>query len=152
MRPPHTGRKPFGRPHGKPQHQYQHQQHSRPKPKPKPLIPLTKAMKEGKEPLRTFGDLVQFYQAKTEPEAPKPPMENAAAPKKQAETQRTRTEDSLPTTDAASVSVPSPAVSNHEPAAKVPASENRAASDNVTGATSAAETSSSDPQPAESVG
>ncbi len=34
-----------------------------PKPKapPKPLVPLTKAMKEGKAPLRTFGDLQQFW-------------------------------------------------------------------------------------------
>jgi uncharacterized protein len=37
-----------------------------PKPKapPKPLVPLTKAMKEGKAPLRTFGDLMQFMALK----------------------------------------------------------------------------------------
>jgi len=29
------------------------------------LIPITDAMKAGKEPLRTFGDLLQFYQTKT---------------------------------------------------------------------------------------
>lgn len=34
------------------------------KPKPKPVVPITKAMEEGKEPLRTFGDLLQFYQKK----------------------------------------------------------------------------------------
>jgi uncharacterized protein len=39
------------------------QQAPRPKPKPRPpLRPLTKEMKEGKEPLRTFGDLLQFMQ------------------------------------------------------------------------------------------
>jgi hypothetical protein len=150
MRPPHTARKPFGRPHGKPQHQ--HQQHSRPKPKPKPLIPLTKAMKEGKEPLRTFGDLVQYYQAKTEPEPPKPQKESAVGPKKHAETQPPRMEGSTSGTDAPSVSSPSPDVSNHEPAAAATASENAAATDNVTASNSAAETLSSDPQPAESVG
>ena len=33
------------------------------KPKPKPLIPITDAMKKGKEPMRTFGDLMQFFGA-----------------------------------------------------------------------------------------
>ncbi|RIK84050.1 MAG: hypothetical protein DCC68_02545 [Planctomycetota bacterium] len=42
------------------------QPHQQPKPKPKPLVPITKAMEEGKEPLRTFGDLMQFYQKKKE--------------------------------------------------------------------------------------
>lgn len=61
--------RPQGR--GRPQHQHQqqHQQHRqppRPAPKPKPLIPITDAMKVGKEPMRTFGDLLQFYQHKTE--------------------------------------------------------------------------------------
>jgi uncharacterized protein len=34
--------------------------------KPKPLIPLTNEMKAGKEPLRTFGDLKQFIELKTQ--------------------------------------------------------------------------------------
>lgn len=34
----------------------------RPKPPPKPLTPLTEEMKAGKEPLRSFGDLLQFYE------------------------------------------------------------------------------------------
>ncbi len=34
--------------------------------KPKPLVPLTNEMKTGKEPLRTFGDLKQFFELKTE--------------------------------------------------------------------------------------
>jgi uncharacterized protein len=43
--------------------------HYRPKPKPAPLIPITDAMKKGKEPLRTFGDLKQFLEIKPdEPE------------------------------------------------------------------------------------
>jgi hypothetical protein len=37
---------------------------SAPPPKPKPIVPLTKAMKEGKAPLRTFGDLLQFMALK----------------------------------------------------------------------------------------
>ncbi len=36
---------------------------SRPK---KPSVPITEAMAEGKEPMRTFGDLLQFYQKKQE--------------------------------------------------------------------------------------
>ena len=40
-----------------------------PKPKPKkPLVPITDEMKAGKAPLRSFGDLLQFYEAKQEPE------------------------------------------------------------------------------------
>ena len=36
----------------------------KPKPKPKPVVPLTKEMKDGKAPLRTFGDLQQFWTMK----------------------------------------------------------------------------------------
>jgi hypothetical protein len=38
----------------------------KPTPKPKPVVPLTKAMQEGKAPLRTFGDLKQFLAMKQE--------------------------------------------------------------------------------------
>jgi len=54
-RPPRSQGHDRPKPHGPP---------PQPKPRPKPLIPITEAMKEGKEPLRTFGDLVQFYQQK----------------------------------------------------------------------------------------
>ncbi len=43
------------------------------KPKPKPLIPITDAMKKGKEPMRTFGDLMQFFGAKADEQ--KPPVQ-----------------------------------------------------------------------------
>ncbi len=73
IRPPHMGRKPRGRQRGKaggqPHHHYQQ------KSKPKPLIPISKAMQEGKEPLRTFSDLMQFYQA----QEPSLETENAAS-------------------------------------------------------------------------
>ena len=36
------------------------------KPKPQPLAPITDAMKKGKEPMRTFGDLMQFFENKDE--------------------------------------------------------------------------------------
>ncbi len=62
-RPAGEGRPP--RPHGRgrPQHDYQRPP-PRPRPTPRPLIPITDAMKAGKEPLRTFSDLMQFYQQK----------------------------------------------------------------------------------------
>ena len=44
---------------------------TRPKPKPKPVVPITEAMAKGEEPLRTFGDLAQFYQQKKDDDSPK---------------------------------------------------------------------------------
>jgi uncharacterized protein len=44
-------------------------QKSRPPRKPKPVTPITKEMEEGKEPLRSFSDLMQFYQKKQEDES-----------------------------------------------------------------------------------
>lgn len=46
---------------------------SKPKPKPRPVVPLTEAMKKGKAPLRTFGDLKQFMALKEEESAPEKP-------------------------------------------------------------------------------
>ncbi len=48
-RPPRGGQKPKF-----------HAPPPKPKPKPRPVVPLTEAMKKGKAPLRTFGDLKQF--------------------------------------------------------------------------------------------
>jgi hypothetical protein len=39
----------------------------------KPLKPITKEMEEGKEAMRTFGDLLQFHRKKTEPPSPPSP-------------------------------------------------------------------------------
>lgn len=36
----------------------------KPKAKPKPVVPITKEMEEGKEPMRTFGDLKQLFEKK----------------------------------------------------------------------------------------
>jgi protein Tex len=60
-----------GRGGGRPPQQQHHEY--RPKVQPKPLKPLTEGMKKGDEPLRTFGDLMQFFQMKKEP----PPDEAA---------------------------------------------------------------------------
>jgi len=50
-----------------------------PKPRPKPLIPITEAMKKGKEPMRTFGDLLQFYEQKPKPQDDNQPRAQPAA-------------------------------------------------------------------------
>ncbi|HEX4131582.1 MAG TPA: Tex family protein [Pirellulales bacterium] len=69
-RPPRPGRPPQQRPQhakqggGKPHFvKSQGPPPARPKPhaKPKPVVPLSKEMREGKAPLRTFGDLQQFW-------------------------------------------------------------------------------------------
>ncbi|TVS09173.1 MAG: hypothetical protein EA424_27690, partial [Planctomycetaceae bacterium] len=36
----------------------------RPKPKPKPVRPITPDMVDGKEPMRSFSDLMQFFEKK----------------------------------------------------------------------------------------
>ena len=48
------------------------QQKPRPAPKPKVVKPITQAMADGREPLRSFSDLVQFYQKKQKPDGDKP--------------------------------------------------------------------------------
>jgi len=58
----------------------------RPRPAPKPVTPITDAMKKGKEPMRTFGDLMQFFQQK-----PAATAEPDSAEIKSAETQRAET-------------------------------------------------------------
>jgi len=44
-----------------------------PKARRKPLTPITEDMKSGKEPMRTFGDLLQYYEHKQEGDEPKRP-------------------------------------------------------------------------------
>jgi uncharacterized protein len=48
-----------------------------PKSKP-PLVPLTKEMKSGKEPLRTFGDLKQFFELKARADGDPPDAESTS--------------------------------------------------------------------------
>jgi hypothetical protein len=44
------------------------------------LVPITEAMAEGKEYLRSFGDLLQFHQKKKEPDAPPAKSKDQLAP------------------------------------------------------------------------
>ena len=52
------------------------------KPKPGPVTPITEEMKKGKAPMRTFGDLMQFFGAKEEKKKPpeKEPKEGGQKP------------------------------------------------------------------------
>jgi hypothetical protein len=47
---------------------------------PKELVPITKAMEEGKEFLRSFGDLLQFHKKKQEHEEPTPKVTEPVKP------------------------------------------------------------------------
>jgi len=75
-KPPAGGRKPRpkGPPHGKgkpPERHGPYQVRS----KPKPVVPLTEKMKAGVEPMRTFGDLAQFFQLRKADSASNDPPE-----------------------------------------------------------------------------
>jgi len=88
--PPRRKPRPQGPGQGRP---YEH------KPTPKPLIPITDAMKKGKEPMRTFGDLMQFFGAK--PDDKKTP---ASGRKEQGETRDPAVTD-VPAAEASTESV-----------------------------------------------
>ena len=64
-----SGRPKRERPAGGARSDYKSRAPSRPKSKP-PVVPLTNEMKAGKEPLRTFGDLKQFYDLKSQSDKP----------------------------------------------------------------------------------
>jgi uncharacterized protein len=63
--PPSKGRPPRPaadrRPHARPPKYASFERRPR---APKPVVPITKAMEEGREPMRTFADLMQFYEKK----------------------------------------------------------------------------------------
>jgi uncharacterized protein len=77
QRPSH-GRRP--RPEGRPPYKTQGgpppkpRLESKPRPK-KPVVPITDEMKTGKVPLRSFGDLLQFYELKHEEPDGQPPAQ-----------------------------------------------------------------------------
>ncbi|MCE9548730.1 MAG: RNA-binding transcriptional accessory protein [Planctomycetia bacterium] len=77
--PPSTGRPPQGQPQRGGSRPSTPPRKSGP---PKPLVPITKAMLQGKEPMRTFGDLLQFVSKKEEPAAAPavPPSAATSAP------------------------------------------------------------------------
>jgi hypothetical protein len=68
---PHGGRRDQRR-GGRPEHQ-QPRTIDRPPTKPKKVKPLTKAMEEGREPMRSFSDLLQLMDKKKEKPKPDEP-------------------------------------------------------------------------------
>jgi transcriptional accessory protein Tex/SPT6 len=73
--PPPQHQRPKGPPYGRPRPEGRPQSRP-PPPRPRPRVPISDAMKAGKEPMRTFSDLLQFYEAKE----PQPPEERPAPP------------------------------------------------------------------------
>ena len=79
----------------------------KPRPKPRPITPITEDMKSGKEPMRSFSDLMQFYDiqrdgpAKEKPQKPPTPQRPGAKG-----TDRPRTPQAPP--DQAQTPPPSP--------------------------------------------
>jgi protein Tex len=66
---------------GRPQQQQHSRTVERRPTKPKPVKPITKAMEEGKEPLRSFSDLMQLFDKKKQKPASDglpPPADGAA--------------------------------------------------------------------------
>ncbi len=130
------GRAPHGR--GQQRPGQRHPQY-RPRPAPKPLDPITEEMKSGKTPMRTFGDLMQFYQQKPADDGQPPAKEDAPAAK--------AVEDKSPPAveQPAAEKVDSPAVEQEAPTvekeATPPAVEQEAP------AAEKAESSPSDPPP-----
>lgn len=79
-RPERNPKPPQAQQERRPQHKphatrpVQSPRHERPKrgktivaKSPKPVVPITEAMRDGKEPMRTFGDLMQFFDASGAP-------------------------------------------------------------------------------------
>jgi uncharacterized protein len=73
--PPPQQQRPKGPPYGRPRPEGRPQSRP-PPPRPRPRIPISDAMKTGKEPMRTFSDLLQFYEAKKQ----EPPEDRPAPP------------------------------------------------------------------------
>jgi transcriptional accessory protein Tex/SPT6 len=100
--------------------------HHRPKGPPKPLTPITKKMIEGKEPMRTFGDLMQFMKVKQEPTDPSAERKSgSSAPSTTAGPVTPGSE----TTSAVTPPVSSPAVESPDTAGTTTAAPGGAATD-----------------------
>jgi uncharacterized protein len=80
------GRREFKKPVAKPRYKR--------KEKPKPVVPITKAMKEGREPMRTFGDLQQFWQIQQTGNQQKEKKKQAESPQVEPKQEEERQVDS----------------------------------------------------------
>jgi uncharacterized protein len=68
-RKPQVHQRQHGRPNRHPPKKVPDKPPPKPKAKPAPQVPLSQAMIEGKAPMRTFGDLKQFFNLKQQEEA-----------------------------------------------------------------------------------
>jgi len=127
----------------------------RPKSRPKPVIPITEGMKTGKEPMRTFGDLAQFFQHQQGQDEDtgreKPPM-TKERPKRTADAPSAE-DVKVDTPEEAAAPKEKPEEISPEPqTAEVPATDGPSADASTTagsfegGASSGAETSSPPPE------
>lgn len=78
----------------------------------KPKAPISAAMKEGDEPLRSFSDLMQFYEAKRTDDVPAPKSSEKSPP---------------PEADSLATSVPDPSEAKNEDSSPTPPTENDSA-------------------------
>ena len=134
------GRAPPGRGQHRPGQR--HPQY-RPRPAPKPLDPITEEMKSGKTPMRTFGDLMQFYQQKPADDGQPPVKEDAPAAKAVEDKSPPAIEQ--PVEQPAAEKVDSPAVDRETPVAEKEATP--PAVEQEAPAAEKAESSPSDPPP-----
>ncbi len=112
-----------GRPHGKGGGRPEY----RPKPKPKPVVPITDEMLDGKKPMRTFGDLAQFFQKREQEErtdVDKPAKKKKKKTPAQDDATATRPSDELVAEATATpTDAPAPAPANETPPDRVPSDE-----------------------------
>ncbi len=97
--PPRGAARPASRPQSRP---------PQPRPRPRPVVPLTEGMKAGKEPMRTFGDLVQFFEQKHVPGDQRPASAEGAPARAAAVVEAAKTVDAVET----------PALVDHPPTAR----------------------------------
>ncbi|NQT13042.1 MAG: helix-hairpin-helix domain-containing protein [Planctomycetes bacterium] len=127
-------------------------QYRPPKPR-KPVTPITDEMKAGKEPMRTFGDLAQFFGPASPAPEPRPGRKRKPQKaKEEAKPAKTETEPPKTETDPSAVA-PEPATETPEPTEQAQTPEQEAASgqdeaqapsEQVQGADDAAQTPSSE--------
>ncbi len=140
---PRAGEGGRGRPRGKPPAARARPAQDRPKPRAKPAPPITDEMKAGKEPMRTFSDLLQFYSQKEseakpaskakdgtkEPPKPTPEAQSPETPSPETPSPETPSPEAqspeTPSPEAQSPETPSPESQEPEAAQPPPAELHR---------------------------
>lgn len=97
----------------------------------KPKDPITSAMKEGEDPLRSFSDLLQFYEAKRTDDVP-PPKAKSVGNQDLPEKAKIVTPTAQPPAEVEVTSEPETAPASEKPASVAPAAEVPTADDSTT--------------------